>query len=166
MARVLFPVQWVVGALCLWCEADPSTPFVFWCLIEHRHNFTWTGCPLEIMHPWLRGQLVTVKLLGMLNWRRLIGFSYIISMTKFSEYKVTQEKHEGFNHIVKATEALCETGPCLPFTRNMVFVVLRCSAFICNLKIPSYRTVFQSNLLASSYFQSLVLGARSLYGVQ
>jgi hypothetical protein len=54
---------------------------------------------------------------------------------------------------------------CLPVIKNMVLIVLKCSAFICNLKIFSYRNMFQSNLLASSHFQSLVLGTRSLYAV-
>jgi hypothetical protein len=61
------------------------------CLIKHRDNFTWTGCPLGILQPWFRGRLVMVKLLGWvlhsgpwsqkfsfrLSWRWLICLCYI-----------------------------------------------------------------------------------------
>jgi hypothetical protein len=168
MARVRFPVQWVVGTLCLRCEVDPSTP----CCALVR-NCTQTQLYLGRVSIGKSASLVersvgyskAVKLLRRVNWSWLISFCYIISVTKFSEYMVTQLKREGFSHIVKATEAVCEKGACLPFIRNIVFVVLKCSAFICNWKIFSYRTMFQSNLLVFSHFQSLVLGTRSLYGV-
>jgi hypothetical protein len=166
--RVQFPVQWVVQALCLRCGVDPSIPCCAlvpdWAQSQLYRGRVSIGNSAALVER-LVGYGKAVKLLGRSSWRRIIGFYYIISVTKFSEYKVTEWKCEGFNHIIKATEALCGKGACLLFIRNMVLVVVKCSAFICDWKIFSYRNMFQSNLLASSHFQSLVLSTRSLYGV-
>jgi hypothetical protein len=167
MARLWLPVQRVVGALCLQCEVDPSTPC---CALVH--NWVQTQIYLDRVSSGNSATLVersvgygiAVKLLRRINWRWLISFCYIISVTTFSEYKITR-KCEGFSHIVKTEEALCEKGACLLFIRNMVLVVLKPNAFICNWKIFSYKTMFQTDLLASSHFQSLVLDTGSLYGV-
>jgi hypothetical protein len=50
------------GGLFACCvKLTPQLRVVLRCLIEHRYNFAWTGCQLEILQSWLRVWLVTVK---------------------------------------------------------------------------------------------------------
>jgi hypothetical protein len=95
-------------------------------------------------------------MIKMAHWLLLHNFYSGVTTTfplaKFSEYKVMRSKREGSNHIVKATERhYVKRGPvcCLLGTLYLSggLVVLKCSAFICNWIIFSYRPMFESNLL-------------------
>jgi hypothetical protein len=111
---------------------------------------------------------MAVKLLW-LNWRWLIGFCYIIFIWvwllhslwhNFFNIKLCSES-EGWNHIVKAPEALCEKGACLPFVRNIVEV--QCLyLYLKKLFLQDH----VSEQLTAPYFKLPVLGdTSSLYGV-